>query len=310
VQTVQNHALDRNQNSGIKKTTSGKESFVKKLLLIGFLIVLFASLLVAQEEEEPTYGWQKEATATLNLTQSTFDNYRQGGENSTAWQFILGLKFVNDQEHFNWANTGKLEYGQTKTGEDEFKKSVDEIKLESVFTYKIWKTINPFASFTGETQFDAGYDYEQTPKVEISNLMDPAYFRESIGFRYTPNKIIQARLGAALKQTVANNFAARYSDDPETDDEVEKLRNEVGAEGVVDFNYKISENSLITSKLELFSNLQAFDEIDVIWNTDLTAKITKYIGFSFNVKLLYDKDVSTQRQLKQVMGIGVSYSFL
>ena len=292
------------------KTTSGKESFVKKLLLMMIMIALGASLLVAQEEEEPKYGWQKEATATLNLTQSTFDNYRQGGENSTAWQFLLGLKFNNDQEHFNWANTGKFEYGQTKTGEDDFKKSVDEIKRESVFTYKIWKTINPFVSFTGETQFGPGYDYEQTPRAEISNFMDPAYLRESIGFRYKPNEIIQARLGAALKQTIADKFAARYSDDPETADEVEKIRNEVGAEGVVDFNYKISETSLITSKLELFSNLQAFDEIDVIWNTDLTAKITKFIGFTFNVKLLYDKDVSTKRQLKQVMGIGITYSFL
>ncbi|MBN1478829.1 DUF3078 domain-containing protein [candidate division KSB1 bacterium] len=278
---------------------------MKKQLLCVFCILCFASLLYAQDEA-PTYGWQKEATAALNLTQSTFDNYAQGGENSTAWQFRLGLKFVNDREKFNWANTGKLEYGQTKSGKDEYKKSVDEMKIESVFAFKLWKTINPFVSFTGETQFAAGYDYEQTPKAEISNFLDPGYFREAVGFAYRPNDIIQARLGAAMKQTVTNNFT-KYSDDPETT-EKEKLKNEFGAEGIIDFNYKISENSLIKSKVELFSNLQAFDEIDVIWDTDLTAKITKFIAFNFNVKLLYDKDISTKRQLKQVMGLGISYS--
>jgi hypothetical protein len=268
-----------------------------------------SSLTIAQEEE-PKYGWQKEATGSLNLTQSTFDNYAQGGENSTAWQVRIGMKFVNEQEHFRWSNTGKLEYGQTKTGKEDFKKSTDEIKVESVFSPKVWKTINPYASVTAETQFAAGYDYGVDPKVKISKFMDPGYIRESIGLAYKPNDIIQARAGAAMKQTIADEFAATFTDDKDTADKVEKVHNELGADAVVDLNYKISAGSLLKSKLELFSNLKAFDEIDVTWDTDLTAKITKFIAFNFNIKLLYDKDVSVKRQLKQVMGIGISYSFL
>ncbi len=266
---------------------------MKKLLTIACCIVLLSSLVLAQEEE-PKYGWQKEATAALNLTQSTFDNYTQGGENSTAWQLRIGVKFVDDQEKFNWANTGKLDYGQTKIGKDSFKKSADEIKVESVFTPKFWKVVNPYVSVTAETQFDAGYKYSDEGKTKVSQFMDPGYVRESIGMSYKPNDIIQARMGAAMKQVVAEEFG--------------ESSNEVGADAVVDFNYKFSTNQ-IKSKVELFSNLVAFDEIDVIWDTDLTAKITKFIAFSFNVKLVYDKDVSSKRQLKQVMGIGVSYSF-
>ncbi|MBN1464127.1 DUF481 domain-containing protein, partial [candidate division KSB1 bacterium] len=139
-------------------------------------------------------------------------------------------------------------------------------------------------------------------------LLDPGYFRESIGLAYKPSEIFQARVGAAMKQTVSRDFTSR-TDDPETE-KIEKLHNELGADSVLDFNYKISENSLIKSKVELFSNLKAFDQIDVIWDTDLTAKITQYIGFNFNVKLVYDRDISTMRQLKQIMGIGLSYAFL
>ncbi len=277
-------------------------------LLMAVTVLLYFGLSSAQNDasKKPQWGWQKETTASLNLTQSTFDNYAQGGENSTAWQFRIGLKFVNDREKYNWANTGKLEYGRNKTGEDEFKKSVDELKFESVFTLKMSKYVNPYAAVTAESQFAAGYDYTQTPKKAISNFLDPGYFREAVGGGYKPNDIILFRLGAALKQTVTRNFNS-YSDDPETE-AVEKIRNEIGAEGVIDFNYKISENSLVKSKVELFSNMKAFDEIDVIWDTDLTAKITKFIAFNFNVKLLYDKDISPKRQLKQVMGIGLSYS--
>ena len=273
------------------------------------MVLLLTGIILAQENEQkqPQWGWQKEATAAVNITQSSFDNYVQGGENSTVWQALLGLKFVNDQEKFNWANTGKFEYGRAKAGKEESKKSVDELKIESVLTYKLGKEVNPYASATAESQFAAGYNYGQASKVEVSNFIDPGYFREAIGAGYKPNEIIMGRLGAAMKQTVTNNFTS-YADDPETS-KVESIKNEMGAEGVIDLNYKISANSILKSKLELFSNFKAFDEIDVIWDSDLTAKITKFIAFNFNMKLVYDKDISPKRQLKQVMGIGLSYSF-
>jgi hypothetical protein len=310
----------RNNHSFVKFTqakmhhlqsASLKEEKLKSsaVFLVGVFAVL-STFVTAQEAEKkaPEWGWQKEATASVNLTQSSFDNYAQGGENSTAWQARLGLKFTNDQEKFNWANTGKFEYGRNKTGDEDSRKSVDELKMESVLSLKIAKYLNPYASVTAESQFASGFNYGQDPKIEISNFFDPGYIREGIGIGYKPNDIIQARLGAAMKQTIANEYT-NYSDDPETTD-IETLKNEFGAESVIDLNYKITETSVLKSKVELFSNLMTFDEIDVIWDTDLTAKITKFIAFNFNVKLVYDKDISAKRQLKQVMGIGLSYSFL
>lgn len=278
---------------------------MKRVILL--FTLLLGAVAVGQESQTdaPKWGWQKEATVALNLTQSSFDNYRQGGENSTAWQFRTAAKFVNDQEKLNWANTGKFEFGNTKSGDKPAQKSVDEIKLESVLTYKVGRLLNPYLSAVGETQFAPGYDYGQTPKAEISKFMDPGYIREALGIGYKPSDIIQVRFGAAMKQTVADRYA--YADDPATP-EIEKLKNEVGAESVVDFNYKVTAATQIKSKVELFSNLKAADQIDVIWDSDLTTKITKFIAFNFNVKLVYDKDVSPKRQLKQVMGIGISYS--
>lgn len=282
-----------------------------RLTLIIFVIFSLSTITLAQEKaaEEPEYGWQKEMVGAINLTQTSFDNWSSGGENSLAWQLALNYKFINDQEKTNWATSGKFNYGTVKTGKQESRKSIDEIKMESVFTYKLGTYINPYISVTGETQFGKGYNYDMEPKLAISNFFDPAYIRESAGFGYQPNQIIKTRLGAALKQTITRDYPVPYADDPDTET-IEKTKNEVGAESVTDLSWKISENSLLTSKLELFSTLSAFDETDVNWDNVFTTKISKYFNVNFNFKLFYDKDISPKRQIKQALAFGLTYTFL
>jgi len=280
-------------------------------ILLTLLVLAIITVLLAQEkkEEAPQYGWSKELVSSLNLTQTQFDNWAQGGENSLSWQLNINGKFVNDQEKMNWSNSGKFSFGRVKVGDEESKKSVDEIKLESVFTYKMNQYVNPYLAATGETQFTKGYDYTPLGKIAISDFMDPAYFTQSVGLGFSPNNQVKTRLGAALKETITDKHPIPYADDPETA-EVEKTKVEFGAESVTDFSRKLAENILLTSKLELFSDLKSFDQIDVKWDTILTAKVAKYVDVTFNVKLFYDKDISKKRQLKQMLALGLTYSFL
>lgn len=92
----------------------------------------------------------------INLTQNSFDNWTQGGENSFAWQ--LNFKFINDQQKTNWSNSAKSAHCSTKTGDQESRKSIDEIKLESVFTYKLALYVNPYVAVNDET--DVNWDIE------------------------------------------------------------------------------------------------------------------------------------------------------
>jgi len=285
---------------------------IKNIVLLILLSIFLVSNIFAQDKpaEPPKYGWQKSMVGGLNLTQTSFDNWKQGGENSYAWQVNLNFNFTNDQEKNNWANSGKLTYGANKTGSQEMRKSIDEIKLESVFTYKLGVLINPFVAATGETQFASGYKYGADSKTQISAFMDPGYIRESAGLGIKPNEIIKTRLGVALKQTITQDYPELYADDPKTINTIEKIKNEVGAESVTDLNLKVSENSLFTSKLEMFSTLTTVKEIDVNWDNILTTKISKYFNVNVNFKLFYDRDISKMRQIKQAIALGVSYSFL
>ncbi len=282
--------------------------FLKIGLVLTFVMMLGLNLLAQEpEEKKPEYGWKKEMVGNLNFTQNKFDNWAQGGEDSWSWQLDVNAKFENDQEKYNWSNTGKFSFGQTQIGDADARKAADEIKLESVYTHKMGIHINPYIAVTGKTQISKGYQYTDTSKIAISNLLDPGYFTQSVGIGYKPNEIVKTRFGAALKETIADKY--NFADDPETT-EIEKTRTEFGAESVTDLEYKVSENIQFKSKLEMFSNLEALNEVDVNWDNLITARVSEYINVSFNLNMFYDRNISKSRQLKQTLAVGLSYSFL
>jgi hypothetical protein len=262
------------------------------------------------EEKKPVYGWKNEVIGSLNLTQATFDNWSQGGDNTLAWQLNFSAKFIKDMKKYNWSNSGKVAFGKTKLGNQESRKSIDEVRLETVYTYKLNMYVNPYVSAYGETQLAKGYKFTDTSKVLISNFFDPGYLIQSVGVGFSHNKYIKTRLGAAVKETFANEFAPLYSDDPDTPDKVEKVKVEPGAESVTDLTVDLANDIQLTSRLELFTNLKAFIETDVRWDNVLTAKVSQYVDVNLNVKVFYDRDISIKRQLKEALSLGISYTFL
>lgn len=276
--------------------TIREDKMLQRTAILLMSILLIGTLAFAQDDA-PKYGWTKGMAAGLTLTQNSFDNWTKGGENSYSWQLNYNFKFENNQENLNWLNSGKLNYGMTKAGEDESKKSMDELKLESVLTYKFGEKINPYISIAGETQACAGYLYDADSKVEITGFMDPGYVREGFGIGYKPNESVFTRFGAAAKHTILQ------------DTKIVEEQSEIGAESVTDLQWKISETSQLSSKLELFSNFEGIEDIDVNWDNIVSAQVSKYIAMNVNVKLIYDNDISKKRQLMQVLGIGLTYNF-
>ena len=280
------------------------------LRVLTSIVVVHCSLSGQEGDKKALeYGWRKQVIGGLNLTQTSFDNWTQGGENTLSWQLHLTGEFVRDQEKFIWAQTGRISFGNTKVGGTEIRKSVDEFRLESVFTYKIGANVNPYVAVSGETQLAAGFDYTQDPKVQVSDFMDPGYFTQSVGVGYAPLEVLKTRLGLRLKETITRNFPAPYADDPATP-EVEKTRIELGVESVSDFKQQVSESILVTSKLELFSNLDGIDETDVKWENAFSAQVSRYVTVNLYFKVFYDQDLSTKRQWNQGLTLGLTYRIL
>jgi hypothetical protein len=281
-----------------------------KRIILSIIVLMSGLNGYAQEAEkkEPEYGWKNQVVGDLNFTQNQFTDWKQGGEDSWSWAINISAKFEESQEKYNWANSGKLAYGQTSIGGGDPRKAADELRLESVYTYKMGNAINPYAAASMHTQLAAGKDYSDSIRT-VSNFFDPGYFTESIGIEYKPSDVIKTRAGIAAKQTISSEKYA-YADDPDTDDKIEDFKNEIGAESVTDLNLKLSEQILYESKLEIFSNFEAADEIDVNWDNTFSAHVSEMIKVSLNVRLLYDKDIFYKRQLKQTLAVGLSYTFL
>ncbi len=276
---------------------------MKKISL--FISMLIAgNILFASESSDTTAIWKNEIITTINFTQTQFDNWAQGGENAWSWLFNLHGQFDYEGNQWHWANSFKLVYGQMKISDDESKKSADEIKAGSVLKYKAGIWIDPYISVTGNTQLAEGFKYhDDGSKTRVSDRFDPAFFTESIGVGYEPDDQFKTRFGAALKQTFSDEFAELYAGGDD-------LKNEFGAESVTDLNLKLNKNLSFTSKLQMFSNLESIEEVDVNWDNLFVSDVSEWLNVSFNFRLFYDKDISSKRQLMQILAVGVSYKLL
>ncbi len=277
----------------------------------GFRLLVLSTLLLTaplQAQEPPQYGWKNEIISNLGLNQVGFDNWAQGGENAFSWQFDLNAKFIKTAEKTTWTTTGKFAYGQSRVGDQGTRKTVDEVRLESVLKFNIEKAAEPYLSMAAWTQFADGLVYGDNGSTVVSTFFDPLYMTQSAGIGFEPTDGLKIRIGASAKQTFTSSYPT-YADNPDTP-EIEKTLSEFGAESVIDLTRKFSEDLILKSKMELFSNISGIDEVDVNWDTQLTAKVAKYISVNLGLRLLYDKNISKKRQLMQTMAIGFTYSFL
>ncbi len=280
-----------------------------RILTLTIATLCLASLSYGQEADS-TSIWKNQMVGSLNLTQASFSNWEQGGENSLAWQVKLDSKFERDAERWNWSSTTKFELGFAKVADVEARKSSDLLDIETVLTRKMNKLLNPFVSATAKTQFVSGFQYGEDTKTKVSKFLDPGYFTQSAGVGYKPNDMLQSRVGFTIKETVTSEFPSPYADDPATLDKLEKTKVEPGISSVTDFKKQFDENVLYVSKLDIFSDFEGFNRIDLLWENRLTLKVSKYINVNVSVDVLYDRDVTSKAQVKEILGVGLSYSLL
>lgn len=254
-------------------------------------------------------GWNPEAVTSLSLTQVSFKDWAQGGENALAYalSFYGGMIHVADET--DWSNIAKLTYGQTKTGDREFRKTDDEIYFESLLIYHLGTKINPFGSLTLRTQFAPGYEYSgDTLQTKVSDFFDPGYLTQSIGVAFQPSPILTTRLGAALREVVTSQFN-KQADDPDTP-EVEKVKITGGLESVTSVTWEFAENMILSSRLELFAPFKEFTKVIVRNDNIVAAKVNKVVSVNFNLQFVNDVNVTPRTQIKETLALGVSFTIL
>ncbi|HTA75679.1 MAG TPA: DUF3078 domain-containing protein [bacterium] len=259
-----------------------------------------ATVVLAQP---PADEWKNQILANLNLNQGSFSNWVQGGINFITWQAGLNARFEKDNTGINWLNTLKLQYGLTYNNLQGTQVTSDTIDLESVYSWKTWQYISPYVSLSIQNQFGYGFNYTTTPATQTSNFMDPGYFTESVGLKYTPDTIFNTRLGAGLKETVANQFEAVYTQN-------QNVLTQLGISWVSELNLKFSDSSSFDSKLDTFWPGGSINLTVAEWDNLLTIGINKLLNFTMEDDFRYDSVIYNGIQVKELAGLGVGFSLL
>jgi len=247
--------------------------------------------------------WKHTMIVSMNITQVSFTDWAQGGENALAYALFLEGKSLYTQDIITWENSYKLGYGQAKLGSQSIRKTDDRIDFESVLTYKMGVYINPYASVSLKTQFVEGVKYDATGiATPVSNFFDPAYITQSAGFSYQPAKEVKTRLGVGLREIVTKSYTA-YSDG-------KQVEVDGGFESVTEVGWTVMANVVLNAKLELFAPVKQIDQMMVRSDNTLAAKINKFLSVNLNVQLINDPKVQARTQIEQTLALGVNFTLL
>jgi hypothetical protein len=282
------------------------QRFLTPTLLAALLTISVAAFAQQDTAKGPKYGWSHTSVATLNGTQVAFTDWVQGGDNALAFATGLAGKSVYDQEQTSWNNSYKFAFGEARLGDQSLRKTDDQIEIESMLTYKLGGKLSPYAAVTLKTQFAKGYKYDGAGNgTPVSRFFDPAFLTQSAGAVYQPIPELKTRFGAALREIITSEFPV-YADPLG----IEKTSVKGGLESVTELVWKIDENIMLNSRIELFSAFGRLDQIIVNNDNMIVAKVSKYVTTSFGVQLRNEPAISPRTQVKQTLAFGLSYAIL
>jgi uncharacterized protein DUF481 len=283
-----------------------------KVFLTAALIGLMAGGAFA-EDAKPLEGWAKTADLGLIINQAGYSDSWAGDELGTFnWTFNAnGTADRHLSASTLWTNQLKITYGKTSNEErnevtggkswSDSEKSTDRIFLESLLKFQEGNYINPFFAVTYETQF----------KDDADNMFNPGRLTESAGVGRDLIKNdathVFTRVGLAYRQYMVKDA------DTVTDG---------GLEWVTDATHTFNEQLKGVSKLRVFKaftssadddmpdsdpRIDDWKTVDVAWEVNLSASVTKYLQTTVFFEVLYDKEIADDARWRDILGIGVTY---
>jgi len=314
---------------------------MKQLLLFTFILTnsysVFSntekdSLLIVKDSVKPSF-WSDKKTVGLILTQTSFVNWNAGGANSIAGIASVDIEYNYKKGRMFWNNKFRGRYGLNKKEGTKIRKTNDVFEITSNFGYQKRKDSEWYnsARFNFKTQFANGYKYPDR-ETSISQFFAPAYIFVGVGSQYTSKlKKIKLYISPVTNKTtlVTNQRLANrgsfgvqkaiYEGEGENRKLVQEGKNskiEFGSLFTGEWEHKIMDNILMKNKLSLYSDyLNKYGNIDFDWALRFDLKVNKYVKANIGTHILYDDDVkdketdSPKIKLKQLLGIGLTYSF-
>ncbi len=272
-----------------------------------FLLLIFTNYLFA--EDTTSVVITKKANTGFNISQISFTNWAQGGENSFTWTLLGNFSITTKSKIWTTRNSLKFTFGRTKLGAQDFRTNDNEFFIETVISRNVGWAVDPFFSNSIRSPITTGYSYKTKTPERIADFFDPGYVTQTLGFTYDRINGVKSRLGVAL-QEIFTNRQRKYTDNPDTKDRIEAFKLETGIESVISSDFSVMENIFYKGLLRLFSRFENMKVWDVRWDNLITAKVNDYINVNFNILVVYEKKQSHKTQIKEALQLGLIYNIL
>jgi hypothetical protein len=254
-------------------------------------------------------GWKKNGILILTLNQGALSNWVAGGE-----QNVFGLNgifnyAINYKKDKNvWDNYFDVALGfQNATSFKKFRKIDDRVDITSKYGRQLSKKWYYGILFNFNSQTLPGYDYSTDPVTKISSFLTPGKILLSPGFDFRPIENFSLFISPATVRWVFKRDEVFFNLAKFGVDSAKKVNVEIGAFATAKYTVALSKWATYTGRLDFFSNyIHNPQNIDVLMNNLLTMKFTKTFATNLSVDLLYDDDVLTRLQVKEILGIGLT----
>lgn len=286
---------------------------LKSLILFGLAALASATTVHAEGgmfEGALPENWTADVVAGVKYTRMQFSNWQEDGTSMYTWLVTYYADVQGKWSVANWRNLIDLQLGQTWTDGLGKRKSVDKIFWESTLDFNMTEMFKPYLGARYETQFMKGYNYSEDDdgneiKTAVSCFMDPAYLTQMAGIAFIPNENFSQRVAFANRMTISHGYG--YADDPDTEDEIEEVKDEPGMETITEFKYALSDIVSFKTRLWTFTNFKGKDEIDAKWENLLAVIIAPLIELQVGYDMVYDKDQDVDVQYKNMVLFGITW---
>jgi len=277
---------------------------------LGFLL-LFSVLSFSQEKKDSIAPvppkWKVKGLFTFLFNQSTFTNWKAGGDNTVAGNIGINYDFNYKNGKWNWDNRIISVYGLSKIQNTGGRKTSDRFEYNSLLGLKHNKYWF-FSFFTNfKTQYTRGYDYKKTPILPISDFFSPAYLSFGPGMLWKRSDNITLNMAPATARYtfVSDEFSGKYGVDPG-----ENIKFALGFSLSAYLKFEIMESITMQNIIALYSNyLINPQNVDLDYQAKFIIDVNKYMTVDVLLHTLIDDNASSKIQFKEIFGLGFKYIF-
>ncbi len=314
--------------------------FIASLAICILPLSLFAQENPKKEKKDSiVLGWKSKGMLQALFNQSAFnDEWQGGGTSNIAGSFNLSQDLNYKNEKINWDTKLITNLGFAIARDQEFvRKTTDRFEINSLFGSKIPETNWYYSGIINfRTQLASGFEFfnrdvlnEQGEILEIvqdrrkiTAAFSPAYLQAGPGILWKKSDDFKVNLAPATARFIFVNkrFTRVDENDPEALENYipffgveanETTRFEFGASLSVYYKEELLKNIVFENTLNLYSDyLENTKNVDLDYTLNIAMTVNKYITTNIALQLIYDENAISGLQVRQVLGLGLTYSFL